>query len=316
MTDLDSLAHTANDVHREYVAVHNAIFEGSLWTSIRRMLPIPGIFVAIPYASHAQTLSQLRHKLRQVETGVDSAVAATADGSSELRFLQELIGYCRALNDTIAQLHAICAGLAEKADATGGPTMGEYKQSIDTYGRSREAYMAVGARLNSAFRSLRGPQQDPLENQAKVAVSAARVLATGAYMPTLQQHALLEQVESETWDFFITVAAVFIAATRLNSVQVSDEHKDRLLEIMAHDLENWDSNGIPAFGDCKSLFEREFDRLTAVGHDARFVAADALGIWIVWNLLGRQPQTRHEISLVRSAGVIVTSAFFDWWAPQ
>lgn len=85
------------------------------------------------------------------------------------------------------------------------------------------------------------------------------------------------------------------------------------MEIVADDLNRWDPDGIRGFEDCKGLFDREFDRLTAAGHESRFVAADAVGIWIVWNVLGRAPETDEEWQLVRATGALATHAFFDWW---
>jgi hypothetical protein len=75
----------------------------------------------------------------------------------------------------------------------------------------------------------------------------------------------------------------------------------------------WDRDAIRAFDDCKQLFDREYDRLNAIGHDSQFLASDALGSWIVWNALGKQPITMEEITLVRGVGAITTHAFFNWW---
>jgi hypothetical protein len=63
MDDLSSLGQSANHVLSKYIEVHNDIFGSSLWRTIRRTLPIPGFFQAIPYAAHAATLAQLRFEL-------------------------------------------------------------------------------------------------------------------------------------------------------------------------------------------------------------------------------------------------------------
>lgn len=157
---------------------------------------------------------------------------------------------------------------------------------------------------------------DRLEEQAAKLVPAASLHAVGMYEPLLERSPLTGEIAPDDWDFFATVAGVFIAATRLNNLRVTEEREARLLEIVARDLGDWNPNGLQAFEDCKSLFEKEYDRLSAAGHDPQFTAADALGIWLVWNLLGRQPQTDDEVMLVRSAGALITHAFFNWWAPQ
>ncbi len=120
-------------------------------------------------------------------------------------------------------------------------------------------------------------------------------------------------MNTERWDFALTVAGVFMAASRLNNLRLEDTRDERLMEIVADRLNQWEPDGLRGFEDCKGLFEQEFDRLTVAGHEPRFVAADAVGIWIVWNAFGHSPQTDEECQLVRATGTLVTHAFFDWW---
>lgn len=157
---------------------------------------------------------------------------------------------------------------------------------------------------------------DYLERQAAKLVSVAGINAIAIYEAVLDRVPIVPETKLNDWDFFVTVAGVFIAATRLHNMQIGEDREDHVLEIISRDLDSWNRNGTRAFEDCKSLFESEFDRLSSVGHDSNFVASDALGIWIVWNLLGRKPQTQGEVALVRAVGALVTHAFVDWWTPQ
>lgn len=104
-----------------------------------------------------------------------------------------------------------------------------------------------------------------------------------------------------------------MASSRLNDLRIGDSREERLMETVAESLVEWNSDGIRAFEDCKGLFETEYDRLAAAGHKPRFLAADAVGKWIAWNILGRVPQTQDECMLVRTTGALVTHTFFDWW---
>ncbi len=160
---------------------------------------------------------------------------------------------------------------------------------------------------------LLGKPDDYLDRQAHSLVDAAKVQAAGSYLPLLDRFPVLQTCPPERWDFFVTVAGVFIAATRLNNLSLPESRENRLMDKVASDLNKWSSDGIRAFEDCKTLFDREYDCLVAVGHDSQFVAADAIGAWIVWNSLGRQPTTAEEISLVRAAGGLTIHAFHIWW---
>lgn len=156
-------------------------------------------------------------------------------------------------------------------------------------------------------------QPDPLLENAKNLVQAAQINAVGMFTTLIDRFPILRQIDVEHSDFILTVASVFMAATRLNNLRLSDDHEERLMEVVAERLEQWKPDGIRGFEDCKELFESEFDRLTKAMHEPCFVASDAVGKWIVLNILGRLPQTDEECLIVRAAGGMVTHAFFDWW---
>ncbi len=163
------------------------------------------------------------------------------------------------------------------------------------------------------LRRLLGEKEDPLLERAGILVQGAHINAIGMFTPLLERFPILQRVNTEQWDFVLTVAGVFMASSRLNNLKLGDSREERLMETVADRLNRWKPDGIRGFEDCKGLFEQEFDRLTAAGHESRFVAADAVGIWIVLNVLGCSPQTDEELQLVRATGTLVTYAFFDWW---
>jgi len=161
-----------------------------------------------------------------------------------------------------------------------------------------------------------GSKENPLAEQARKLIGAASVFSVSLFEPTLKRFVVLEDVDVRRWDFIVTVAGVFISATRLNNLQAGTLREEKLMEIVSAQLDSWDKDGLRAFEDCKRLFEIEYDRLRATPvyqQDPRFLASDALGIWIVWNVLCRRPETMEEIELVRAVGGAVTHAFFDWW---
>ena len=157
------------------------------------------------------------------------------------------------------------------------------------------------------------PKQDPLQKQAECLVPAASINATSMLVPMLDRFPFLREADVEHWDFTMTVAGVFMGASMLSSMRISDAREEGLMETVAEYLVNWNPDGIRGFEDCKRLYETEYDRLAATGHDPRFLASDAIGKWIVWNVLGRAPQSDDECMLVRTTGTMVTHAFFDWW---
>lgn len=159
-------------------------------------------------------------------------------------------------------------------------------------------------------------KKNTLTKQAENLVSAANIFAVSSFVPTLDRFPILSKVDPKHWDFIVSIAGVFTAASRLNNLRFDNGQEDVLMDIVAKKLGEWDSDGIRAFEDCKSFFETEYDRLAASPEykkDNRFLSSDALGIWIIWNLFSRQPQSDEEVNLVRIIGSSVTHTFFDWW---
>ena len=155
--------------------------------------------------------------------------------------------------------------------------------------------------------------QDPLQERATLLFRAARVNAVAMLGPLQERFPILYEIDRKHWDFILTIAQVFEAASRLANLRVGDAREEKLMQIVTSDLSEWDPDGVRGFDDCKSFSDSEFDRLTAAGHEPSFVASDGVGKWIIWNVLGRAPQTTEEAMLVRATGAMVTHAFFDWW---
>jgi hypothetical protein len=163
------------------------------------------------------------------------------------------------------------------------------------------------------FGRLLGRKDDTLSERARALVSVAHIGAVGMFTPLRDKYPAMHNVNLEHWDFIVTVAGVFIATSRLETIGLGQRRKEPLLDTIAESLDKWKPDGLRAFEDCKMLFEREFDRLTAGGHEPRYIGSDALGLWIVWNVLGHAPQTNEDTQLLRSIGVMVVGSMFNYW---
>jgi hypothetical protein len=156
---------------------------------------------------------------------------------------------------------------------------------------------------------------DPLMTQADTLVQSANINAISMYVPLLGRFALLREVDPPHWDFILTIAGVFMAATRLSNLRIGAALEEKLMEKVAERLTEWSpKNGIRAFEDCKAMFERNYDALSKVEHEPKFLASDAVGFWIAWNALGRAPESHDELKLARTVGSLITHAFFNWWS--
>jgi len=152
MPELSSLAHEVNDIRSQYMAVHNAIFR----PSIRKAIPIPGIFKPIRFADHLSTLSRCFGSLRKTQAIIAESHNGKPMPQENQAFLTVLAEYTSALCYTIQSLKATCEKLAEKSAGHGEYSLKTYEKDVQDYQRSARQYMQVGLRLNTAWDQLRG----------------------------------------------------------------------------------------------------------------------------------------------------------------
>lgn len=84
MQQITSLAYQVNDILSRYVVIHDAIFK----SSIRKILPIPGLFKAIDYGSHYHELDDLHSDLADILVAIADLGTVHSDRLIRERFSQ------------------------------------------------------------------------------------------------------------------------------------------------------------------------------------------------------------------------------------
>ena len=161
--------------------------------------------------------------------------------------------------------------------------------------------------------------EDGLQTQAENLVAVAQIKATTSYTSVGELFDLVYTIPTNRWNFVLTVAGVFIAATRANQIGLPGGRVDSMTEIVARNLDSWRPQGIAAFEDCKAFFDRTFDALKkdpSYQHQPELIGSDAIGSWIVWNLVEYALESEQERGLARALGILVTHSFFNWWSAE
>ena len=177
---------------------------------------------------------------------------------------------------------------------------------------------SVGGTL-SLLSKFRRSRSTDVDSQAKQLVAASQILATGSYTDIAKRFDQVYAVPTDRWNFILTIAGVFTAVSRLEVASFSDSQKDALSEVVAADLAKWDSKAVAGFEDCREFFNRTYDGLASESpyeDDPTYLATNALGSWIVWNLFDHAPESTQERQLVRVLGSLVIHSFFRWWSPS
>ena len=196
---------------------------------------------------------------------------------------------------------------------------GPWEGRPHTGGKSAAAlssYALENLRQNSGM-VLDESADDSLVNRAATLVTAANAVAVSSFTAFLDDSPWLKDIDLKDWDFFITVAGVFVGLTKLNKVQLPADRLDQLFDIIAKQLDAFHKNGGAAVDDCTAFYDRGMDDpaiLDSYSRDqARFISADIIGMWLCWNLLRHAPEQTREHELARRLGIIVTQGFSNWW---
>lgn len=145
-----AVAGEAYDILDRYIVIHNEVFR----TSIRNVIPIPGLFKPIDYGSYDEELFTLQDELQKVGSVISEFSVSSAARSSEREFLSVLTGYVRALERAVTQLWAICSRLDGKSRGDRKYGWGEFRRDKEIYDLAVSVYRSVGEKLNAAYRNL------------------------------------------------------------------------------------------------------------------------------------------------------------------
>lgn len=124
-----------HEILNRYIKIHDDIFK----TSIRRIIPIPGIFKAINYGQHQEDLYNLSKSLQKNILKINE----------NTKFAIILKEYGEALLNTIKMLHDICEKLYQKSQGDlSSYSKGQYMADLNNYNYLIENYQSIGISLN------------------------------------------------------------------------------------------------------------------------------------------------------------------------
>ena len=144
------LAEEVNDILSRYIVVHNALFK----LSIRKLIPIPGLFKPIEFERHRADLTGMVAELREVDEAIDYLHPSVSRYSPIVLFLTHLREYSTALADTITLLSTICHSLHLKSERSSEFTWDDHKRAVNEYNSSVDHYKELGGQLNQDFATL------------------------------------------------------------------------------------------------------------------------------------------------------------------
>jgi hypothetical protein len=139
MAELPSEMYQVQAILDRYIVIHDKIFKFSL----RKAIPIPGIFKPIDFGQHFRDLDSLASELEQV-------AICTSDRAEVPEVFQQ---YVNALLRTIQFLRDMCNRLYDKSEGDlQSYKMNQYKADVSEYEGLVEKYCLLGSELNEYVR--------------------------------------------------------------------------------------------------------------------------------------------------------------------
>lgn len=173
------------------------------------------------------------------------------------------------------------------------------------------------------FLGIFGRGTSSLLDQADGLVKAAYSNAVSQLGPLMSKFPILQEVYVgrasqaeyvEHFDFIFTVASVFVAVHSLRGAEIDAERRREALDRIQLRLREWHpAKALAGFDHCQAAFDQELQEFAKRSRDARQNATDAIGSWIVADILQRFPETPEEMILVRTTGAMVMSKFYEYW---
>ena len=148
---------------------------------------------------------------------------------------------------------------------------------------------------------------DQLTRSSRGLVPAARNAAKGLNAAICAKFPEAAKIDIAAWDQYLTVGFVWAALSALRAKETPATAIEEVKTIVADSLSRAFPEGVKALDHC-TLFMSQ-----TTGGDEKIGVDDALGYWIVWNLLGRDDFTEDEDKIVRILGNIAIKEFASFW---
>ena len=144
------ISQNINSFLSQYIEIHDDIFK----TSIRRIIPIPGIFKAIDFEGHLKKSESISNGFENCQTEIKSLLVSLGD--SEQEYLNLLNDYAERLILTVSLLKVVLSALQAKSRSfkNSNYDWSNYKEDLARYEQSVSEYLEIGGDLNDMFQKL------------------------------------------------------------------------------------------------------------------------------------------------------------------
>jgi hypothetical protein len=148
---------------------------------------------------------------------------------------------------------------------------------------------------------------DQFKKSSRGLVPTARNAARGLNTAICAKFPEAAKIDLKAWDQYLTVGFVWVALSGLLTKEIPKSAIEEIKTVIGDSLTRAFPEGVKALNHC-TLFMNQ-----TTGSDKNIQVDDALGYWIVWNLLGRDDFAEDEDKIARILGSIAVKEFASFW---
>lgn len=161
-----------------------------------------------------------------------------------------------------------------------------------------------------------------MKESAKKLISMANSSATQLNEEMIKDEELkkrfpaITNVDLGQWDFFVSVACVWAAIAQLNNEDIPANKKEEVRKTVVRSLMERYSDGPMALEDCTGLIKKEGSRdaiVDPISGNEVTGTEQALGLWIVCNLLQRMELNNEEWRIALVLGHLCFKFYESFW---
>lgn len=133
-----------------YIKVNDHIFK----PSIRKWIPIPGIFQSINYHSSFLKLSDIESELVVLKNNLIVLIKEFNCSTPEYKFSDVFLKYCIALLNTVFSLKSICFKMKEKIAGNSTYDYSLFDKDVEEYNNHVKNYLSYGDTVNQYYKKI------------------------------------------------------------------------------------------------------------------------------------------------------------------
>ena len=107
-------------------------------------------------------------------------------------------------------------------------------------------------------------------------------------------------------------AYVYFALEALHILNITDELKASLILIITENLKEKGPRALEILNDCTTYVRSYFSNLDPSEENLHSIG-DAIGLWVIGNLMGKNPEGYEVMQAARHIGMPITVTMRSWW---